>query len=192
MPGLALAQLQRELDERALVAPAVEPHAVALARRSARCSGASAPARTRGRAGSRRAGWRPTRRACRRAARASSRQRLAHLGIVMADHHRVHRHGADVARGCRSHHRVHHVHGALVVGHGDRDAEDLPCGDLGLPARMARGALRMRLYSGHRSGSAATWRRPAGREVCPPRPATVANTRLQRGLRRRRGGDFPV
>ena len=45
--------------------------------------------------------------------------------------HRVHRDRADVAAVTAGDHAVHHVHRLLVVGHGDRQAEDLARPDLG-------------------------------------------------------------
>src|SRR4051794_9839137 len=122
---VALAQPQRELHEVALVAAAVEPDAVALG-----CAALRVAAHELGAVDAvgkvlAKAVRGPDQRHAVRHGQRGPEQRLAHLLVALGDHDGVDCNGADIARLAAGDHAVHDVHRLLVVGHGDREAEDL-------------------------------------------------------------------
>ena len=131
------AKVERQLGERALVAAAVEPHAVALLGAAARVAahqlrpvdavGKVLAEQVRG----------PYERHAVRDGQRRAEQRGAHLRVALGDGHGVHGHGADVAALAAGDHPVHHVHRVAVGGHRERDAEHLARADL-LGARQQR------------------------------------------------------
>src|SRR5215211_6368463 len=147
--GVARAQVQRELDERALITAAVEPHAMAtlgaavvVAQHQLRTVDAVVevtPEQVRGPDHGHAVGQHERR----------APECLAHLGIVVADRERVHGHRAHVAALAARDHRVHGVDRGAVVGQRDRSAEDVPGGDLGGRRGGLRYALWLRLNTRH-------------------------------------------
>ena len=113
---MALAKVERELHERALVAAAVEPDAVAALgaavvvaehQLGAVDAVVEVPAEHVRRPDDRHAVGQDER---------GAPERLAHLGIVVADRQGVHRHGAHVTALAALDHGVHRVDRLAVVG----------------------------------------------------------------------------
>jgi hypothetical protein len=122
------AQVQCELDERALVAPAVEedPRAGegrALAVALHQLGSVDA----RGEVVAERV-HRPDQRLAVRNRQVGVHDGIAQLGVLLADHDGVHGRDADVAALLGRDRRVHPVHRALVVGQRQRDAQHLDGG----------------------------------------------------------------
>src|SRR5215213_9426085 len=142
---VALAQVKRELHERPLVAPAVEPDAVgalgaavvvAEHQLGAVHAVLEVPAeQVRG----------PDHRHAVGQHERGAPERLTHLRIVVADGEGVHRHRAHVAAFAAVDHGVHRLDRRSVVGECDRGAEDVAGGDLGGRRGGPRDALWLRL-----------------------------------------------
>ncbi len=142
--GEAQAQVERELGQRALIAPAVQEDAVAAVASALAVAehqlGAVDPV---GQVLAEQVG-RPDQRHAVRDGDRRALERLAHLGIALTDHHGVDGGGAHVAALAAGDHAVHDVHRLFVVRHRDRQPQHVADADVaraGQPVRRLR-ALR--------------------------------------------------